>query len=265
MLRGILLKIAISGKGGVGKTTVAAGLVSLLATRGYGVYAIDADPDASLGAVLGFSADELAKLRPVVEMDELIAERAGAGGGIFCLNPKVDDLIDRFSLQRDNIRLLQMGSIKQAGTSCYCRENSFMYAVLGNLLLDRKEIVIMDMSAGIEHLTRGTSRGVDLMIVVTEPTSVSVRTAGIVSKLAGDLGIGVVKILANKVRSARDRAFILSHFSEEQLLAVLPFTEDILDSAKDGEGGLKGNVCHVLPGIEELTARILEVMQPEGS
>jgi CO dehydrogenase maturation factor len=257
------LKIAISGKGGVGKTTVSASLACALALRGYSVYAVDADPDASLGAVLGFSADELAKLRPVVEMDELIAERAGTGKGIFCLNPKVDDLVDKFSLQYGNIRLMQMGSVKQGGTSCYCRENSFLYAVLGNLLLDRKEVVIMDMSAGIEHLTRGTSRGVDLMIVVTEPTAVSVRTAGIVRKLASELGIGVVRVLANKVRTGKEHDYIRGHFREDELLAVLPFSEDILADAMDKEGGTAGDACRILPGMEEVAVRILAEMPPE--
>lgn len=257
------MKIAISGKGGVGKTTVAAGLACVFAMEGYSVYAIDADPDTSFGAVLGFPGEKLAQLRPVVEMDELIAERAGIGGGVFCLNPKVDDLIDKFSLQHGNIRLLQMGSIKQGGTSCYCRENSFLYAVLGNLLLDRKEVVIMDMSAGIEHLTRGTSRGVDLMVVVTEPTAVSVRTAGIVKKLAGELGIRRVKVLANKVRSAKDRAFIHTHFYEDELLAVLPFTEGILENAMETAGGPAGTACHILPDMEKVVAGILKEMLPE--
>jgi len=259
------LKIAISGKGGVGKTTVAASLACALSMRGYSVYAVDADPDTSLGAVLGFPADELAKLRPVVEMDELIAERAGKGGGVFCLNPKVDDLIDKFSLQFGNIRLMQMGSVKQGGTSCYCRENSFLYAVLSNLLLDRKEVVIMDMGAGIEHLTRGTSRGVDLMIVVTEPTAVSVRTAGIVRKLASDLGIGQVRVLANKARTGKDRDFIRAHFREDELLAVLPFTEEILEGAMDEQSGPAGASCRILPGMEAVAVSILAELAPEGN
>jgi len=251
------LKIAISGKGGVGKTTVAANLVRAFAVRDYYVYAIDADPDASLGAVLGFPAGELAKLRPVMEMREVIAERAGGDGAFYVLNPKVDDLIEDFSLRRGSIRFLRMGSVKQGGTACYCRENSFLYAVLGNLLLEKDDVVIMDMSAGIEHLTRGTSRGVDLMLVVTEPTQVSVQTAQLVRKLAADLGISRVKFLANKVRTDREREFIFSRLPAAELMGILPFAEEILDNAMADQSGLLTEVGGVLPGMAEIAAKIM--------
>jgi CO dehydrogenase maturation factor len=261
--RYFLLKIAVSGKGGVGKTTVAANLAKAFAARGYRVYAVDADPDVSLGAVLGFPAAELAGLRPVMEMQEVIAERAGQGDAFYTLNPKVDDLIDRFSLQRGNIRFLRMGAVKQGGTSCYCRENSFLYAVLGNLLLDRDDVVIMDMSAGIEHLTRGTARGVDLMIVVTEPTQVSVQTAQVVRKLAADLGIGRVKFLANKVRTDREREFISARLPAAELLGVLPFNEQILDNAMADQSGVLADAGGILPGMDELTAKIIQEASQE--
>ncbi|MCL5981218.1 MAG: AAA family ATPase [Firmicutes bacterium] len=257
MSGGIFLKIAVSGKGGVGKTTVAANLVLAFAAKGYHVYAIDADPDVSLGAVLGFPAGELASLRPVMEMQEVIAARGGGGGAFYALNPKVDDLIEGFSLRRDRISFLRMGSVKQGGTSCYCRENSFLYAVLGNLLLDRDDMVIMDMSAGIEHLTRGTSRGVDLMIIVTEPTLVSVQTAQVVRKLATELGIGRVKFLANKVRTARERDFIQSRFPPDELIGILPFAEEVLDNAMAEQSGLLGATGGTLPGMDEVVAKIM--------
>ncbi len=252
------MKIAISGKGGVGKTTVAANLVQAFAVRGYRVYAVDADPDVSLGAVLGFSAAELDALRPVMEMQEAIAERTGGGGAFYALNPKVDDLIDGFSLQRGNIRFMRMGAVKQGGTSCYCRENSFLYAVLGNLLLDRDDVVIMDMGAGIEHLTRGTARGVDLMIIVTEPTQVSLQTAQVVKKLAADLGIGKVKFLANKVRTAREHEFIMARLPAAELLGILPYDEQILDNAMADQSGLLAGAGGVLPGFGEIAGKIMD-------
>lgn len=252
------MKIAISGKGGVGKTTVAANLVQAFAARGYRVWAVDADPDVSLGAVLGFPAEELAALRPVMEMQEAIAQRTGGGGAFYALNPKVDDLLDGFSLQRGNIRFMRMGAVKQGGTSCYCRENSFLYAVLGNLLLDRDDVVIMDMSAGIEHLTRGTARGVDLMVIVTEPTQVSVQTSLVVRKLAADLGIGRVKFLANKVRTGREREYILARLPADGLLGILPFDEKILDNAMADQSGLLDGAGGVLPGLEEIADKIMD-------
>ncbi|MBS3942988.1 MAG: AAA family ATPase [Dethiobacter sp.] len=249
------MKIAISGKGGVGKTTVAANLVHAFAARGHYVYAVDADPDVSLGAVLGFSAADLAALRPVIELQELIAERTGGEGVFFTLNPKVNDLIDGYSLQCGKIRFLRMGAVKQGGSSCYCRENSFLYAVLGNLLLERDDIVVMDMSAGIEHLTRGTARGVDLMIIVTEPTRVSVQTAQIVRKLAADLGINRAQFLVNKVRTGRELEFILARLPADELLGIMPFDEDILDSAMADQHELPDR--KILPGLGEISEKIM--------
>jgi len=252
------LKIAISGKGGVGKTTVAANLVQSFAARGYRVYAVDADPDVSLGGVLGFSAAELATLRPVMEMQEAIAQRTGGGGALYTLNPKVDDLIDGFSLRRGNIWFMRMGAVKQAGASCYCPENSFLYAVLGNLLLDRDDVVIMDMSAGIEHLTRGTARGVDLMVIVTEPTQASVQTAQVVRKLSAELGISKVKYLANKVRDGREREFVLARFPADELLGLLSYDEKILDNAMADQSGLLDGTSGALPGFGEIANKIMD-------
>ncbi len=250
------MKIAISGKGGVGKTTLAANLVRAFANRGLNVYAVDADPDVSLGATLGLPAGELAMLRPVIEMKELVDERTGGGGAFFTLNPKVDDIIDHYSLRQGNIRFLRMGAVKQGGTACYCKENSFLYAVLNSLLLDKDDVVVMDMSAGIEHLTRGTSRGVDVLIVVTEPTRVSVQTAGVVKKLAEELGIRRVRVLANKVRTEKERQFIMSQFKAEELLGIISFDEDVLENALAEESGLLSG-AGVMPGIEDIVEKLL--------
>lgn len=250
------VKIAISGKGGVGKTTFSANLIRAFAKRDYHVYAVDADPDVSLGATLGLPADELAALRPIIEMKAIVDERTGGGGAFFTLNPKVDDLIDDYTVQQGNIRFLRMGAVKQGGTACYCKENTFLYAIVNSLLLDKEDVVIMDMSAGIEHLTRGTSRGVDMIIIVTEPTRVSVQTAKIVQKLATDLGICRVKILVNKLRTDREKEFIHAQFSAEELLGMVSFDEGVLENALEEESGLLEG-SGTMPGIDEILERIL--------
>lgn len=220
------MKIAVSGKGGVGKTTISANLAKLFVKKGYNVYAVDADPDSSLGLTLGISEDKLANIKPIIEMKELIGEKAG-DGAIYSLNPMVDDVADRFSIEINGIKFLRMGGVKRGGSDCYCRENTFLKALVNSLLLDTKDVVILDMGAGIEHLTRGTSRGVDLMIIVTEPGKSSVQTARIVEQLARELEIKQIKFVANKVRSQKEETFIKENFKPEELLGILHYDEAI--------------------------------------
>src|SRR3989304_3696489 len=180
------MKIAISGKGGVGKALLAAFLSQIFAESGYSVIAIDADPDANLASTLGFADPD--KITPISEMEDLIEERVGVrpgtSGSFFKLNPKVDDLPESYSVKKDGIRLMVMGRIKRGGTGCYCPEGALLQALLKHLLLQRNEVVIMDMEAGIEHLSRGTTRAVDKLIIVVEPGRRSIETAETIIRLA---------------------------------------------------------------------------------
>ncbi|MCR4418858.1 MAG: AAA family ATPase [Clostridia bacterium] len=254
------MKLAISGKGGVGKTTLAAGLVRYFADRGFTVYAVDADPDASLGLALGLDPEALAGMLPIVEMREVIASLTGGEGAFFSLNPEVGSLIEQYSVAADNVRFLKMGTVKQGGTSCYCRENSVLHALLSHLLLRRDEVVILDFSAGIEPLTRGTARGVNLLLVVTEPTRVSLHTARTVTALARDLEIQHVAYVGNKVRSNEEEAFLREHLPSDALLGVLPFDEG--EWAR-GRSLSEGTVAPSLrPALETIGNRILAAYAP---
>jgi len=224
------MKIAVSGKGGVGKTTIASNLAKLFQKEGFQVYAVDADADNSLGLALGISESELNEMKPMIEMKELIGEISG-DGALYTLNPRVDAIIHQYSIDAGGIRFLRMGGVKKGGSSCYCRENTFLKALMNTLIMDTKEIVILDMGAGIEHLTRGTSASVDLMLVVTEPGRASVQTARTVEGLAKELGIQEIRFIANKVRSAREKEFILSNFSQEELLGILGYDETIAEKS----------------------------------
>jgi len=220
------LKIAISGKGGVGKTTLSALLAHLYAREGKRVLAVDADPDANLASALGISEEEVQKIVPIAKMNELIYERTGAEPGRmgqwFTLNPKVDDIPDRFSVRKDGIRLLVMGGVETGGAGCACPENTLLKHLLRHLVVERGDTVIVDMEAGLEHLGRGTARAVDAFIVVVEPGRRSFQTAKAVVKLAADLGIKKVYAVANKVRPGEEEA-IREGVEGLPLLGFMPY------------------------------------------
>ncbi|TYO95007.1 AAA family ATPase [Desulfallas thermosapovorans] len=226
------MKLSISGKGGVGKTTIAAALAKIFAQNGGTVYAIDADPDACLAAGIGIPEEEAAKIKPVVEMRDAIRKKTG-DGAFYNLNPKLDDFLDEYSYKFGNIRFLRMGDPKKGGSECYCRENTFLHALVTSLLLDQKDTVIMDMGAGIEHLSRGTARGVDMMLVVVEPSRNSVNTARNVQRMARDLGIEKVGIIANKIRTDKEKEFIKSSFPDNNILGFIKFSESILANSME--------------------------------
>jgi CO dehydrogenase maturation factor len=253
------VKIAITGKGGVGKTTLSAGLALLFARGGARVIAVDADPDSNLAATLGYPDPE--GITPISEMKEMIAQRTGAQSGVagsyFSLNPRVDDIPESFCPQHEGIRLLVMGGGSRAGGSgCLCPENAFLRALMSHLLFGRQDVVILDMEAGVEHLTRGTARGVDVLVVVVEPGGRSLETAGRIRKLGADLGIGKVWAAANKVRDEGDRRFILQELEGLEVVTFIPYQDEIVESGK-GRGGVGRLLAGAAGGeIRKLQARL---------
>ncbi len=226
------MKIAISGKGGVGKTLLSSMLSRVFAESGYSVIAIDADPDANLAATLGFPNPE--KITPISEMSDLIEERTGVKPGqtapYFRLNPKVDDIPEKYALKQDGIKLMRMGRIKKGGTGCYCPENALLKALLAHLLVARNEVVILDMEAGIEHLGRGTASMVDKLLVVVEPGRRSIETALNIKELAAEIGLRNIAVVGNKVRTQSDREFLISSLPGFEFLGFIPYDQAIVDA-----------------------------------
>lgn len=254
------MKIAISGKGGVGKTTLAGLLAHVYAGRGRRVIAIDADPDANLASALGFSAETLARLKPIAELEDLIEERTGAKpgtyGAMFKLNPRVDDIPERYSVEERGIRLLVMGTVDKGGSGCVCPESVLLKSLVTHLLLREQEVLIMDMEAGIEHLGRATAGAVDAFIVVVEPGLRSIQTAQTVARLAQDIGVRRVYVVGNKIRDERDRQFILTNLPELPALGFLPLSPLAIEADLQGKA-----VFDMDPGLVQEAERIADELE----
>ncbi len=228
------MKIAISGKGGVGKTTLSACLSKYYADRKYKVIAVDADPDSNLASALGIDYDKALKITPLIEMKKLIEERTGAKpggyGAFFKLNPRVDDIPEKFGIDVDGVKLLVAGTIKAGGSGCYCPENVLLKNLFQYLVVNKEEIVILDMEAGIEHLGRGTCENMDALIIVIEPGFRSIQTARAIKKMSGDLGIKDLYVVINKVRTDEDRKILSGSLNDFIILGEIPYSEKVRES-----------------------------------
>jgi CO dehydrogenase maturation factor len=238
------MKIAISGKGGVGKSTLAAAIALLMARRGDKVLAVDADPDSNLAACLGIPLDKQKEIVPIARRADLIEERTGAKvdeyGQVFKLNPEVKDIADRFAFMHEGVALLVLGAVQKGGGGCACPESVLIRALVADLVMHKDESLVMDMEAGVEHLGRGTASGVDTLIVVLEPGQRSVETAHRIVRMAGEIGLKNVRFAANKVAGAADERFIRNAFPEEQLLGIIPYSEEIRLADRTGRSVLDG-------------------------
>ena len=230
------MKIAVSGKGGVGKTTFASFLIKALAVEGKKVLAIDADPDANLAQAVGVKNSD--HIIPIWQMKELIEERTeakiGTMGSFFKLNPKVDDLPERLSVEVDGIKVMVMGGVKKGGAGCICPESTLLKTLVNHIVLARDEAVVLDMEAGLEHLGRATAMSVDRLVVVVEPGRRSVETAHQIRKFAGDIGIKKLSFVGNKIRPEKDRVFLLEQMPDFQFLGFIPYRTNIIEADLDG-------------------------------
>jgi CO dehydrogenase maturation factor len=225
------MKIAITGKGGTGKTTVAGILAHCFKDSGYDVLAVDADPDANLASAIGLPPERASQIKPISEQRQLIKERTGANprqfGQLFKLNPKVSDIPDEFCVKFQGIKLLVMGAVRSGGEGCACPENVLLKNLLSELILHRKEVIIVDMEAGIEHLGRATAQSIDRMLIVVEPGLRSIQTAHTILKMGKDIGVPSFGILGNKVRSDQQREWITHQFPGNMILGTIPYDESI--------------------------------------
>jgi len=236
------MKLAIAGKGGVGKTTIAATLARLLGRAGLNVLAIDADPAMNLAVSLGISPGVAKMIVPISDNPDLIEERTGArpgetGGTVFNLTPHVEDLASKFGVPApDNTRLLVLGTVKSAGSGCMCPANALLRALLRHVFLEKGEAVVMDMEAGLEHLGRGVIRGVDVLLAILEPRPSSVQVYRNIARLGGELGIRTIMPVGNKVTHATEAEFLRREVETEghKLVAAIPYDVSIVRAEMSG-------------------------------
>ena len=256
------MKIAVSGKGGVGKTTLTATLAKLFADDGRKVIAIDADPDTNLAAALGIKDAD--KIIPLVELKELVKERTGSTsdefGKFFKLNPTVNDLPEKYSISTNGMRLMTLGTIKRGGSGCACPEGVMLKALLNHLILQRDEVVIVDMEAGIEHLGRASIRAVTALIVVVEPGKRSIQTAFQVKKLAADLGIKTVYAVGNKVMNDTHIEFIKKELKDIPLLGTISYNNRLIELDLQGEAAFSDNE-QLVSEVTEIIAKLKECIK----
>ncbi|NIO29811.1 MAG: AAA family ATPase [Candidatus Latescibacteria bacterium] len=228
------MKLAISGKGGAGKTTLAGILAHYFMNDGYKVLAVDADPDSNLASAIGIPESQAASIKPISEQRKLIKQRTGASprqfGQLFKLNPTVSDIPDKFSINYKDIKLLVLGAVQKGGNGCACPENVLLQSLLNEIILEREEVVIVDLEAGIEHLGRATSGAVDRMIIVVEPSFRSVNTAETIMKLAREIGIESFGIVGNKIQNEQQKSWITAQFPEEFILGMIPYHSVFLEA-----------------------------------
>ena len=256
------MKLAITGKGGVGKTTLSSTLARLYADEGRTVLAADVDPDANLGLALGLSQEEVDQIIPISKMRTLVEERTGATAAnkFFKLNPYVADIPDTFSKDINGVKLLVMGTVDVGGSGCVCPEHVMLKSILSSLTYRKGDVVIMDMEAGPEHLGRGTAMNMDQFIVVIEPGARSVQTYHNVKRLASDLGVKRVRVVANKVRDERDEEFVKNSIPAEDLLGIIHYNTEVIDADRNGESPYD----YSPKAIEEIR-KIKEILDREDS
>jgi CO dehydrogenase maturation factor len=251
------MKIAVTGKGGVGKTTLTALIAQAYADQGKAVLAVDADPSPCLAGALGFPEEKRAQLHPISEMDDLIYERTGARpgttGGFFTINPRVDDIPDRFSIEHRGVRLLEMGAVETGGSGCICPESALLKTLFTHLLFRQDEILLLDMYAGVEHLGRATIDFIDMMLIVVEPTRRSLGTAQQIRILANQIGLKRLWLIGNKIRNQEEQAFVETQSPDLPVLGFLPADLGVQEADRLG--------IPVYDHIPEIQAAAMNIIQ----
>jgi CO dehydrogenase maturation factor len=233
------MKIAVSGKGGVGKTLIAGGLARGFAERGLKTIAIDADSSPNLALTLGLSAEEARKILPISENKELVDSKTGTGySGVYRLSFTVDDIVREYSVNTPlGVNLIVMGTVKSMESGCMCAPNAVIRALLRHLIVDRNEAVVLDLEAGVEHIGRGTARQMDALLIVADSNLKSLEIAKHIHDLAAKAGMKQLYLIGNRVMNDAQKEAIRSFARKNGLflLTLIPFDSKVTDADMQGE------------------------------
>jgi CO dehydrogenase maturation factor len=262
---GSLMKMAVSGKGGVGKTFIAGTLAWLFARRGQRVIAIDADSSPNLGLFLGLSPEEAGAILPISENRDLISLKTGTGyPGVYHLTFPVEDVVERYAVHTPSgVDLLVMGTVASMGSGCTCPANAVVRALLRHVTVQRDEVVILDMEAGVEHLGRGTADRVDMMLVVTDANARALHAAQKIARLSVEAGIPKTRILANMVEDAAQRRAVQEYVRDHGLdcIGQIPFDPVVREAGISGRMVFTGPETPAIQALERIRQRIAADMQ----
>lgn len=257
------MKIAVSGKGGVGKTLVSGTLAGYFAKKGFKVLAIDADPSPNLALTLGISVEEANNIIPISDNKDLLDEKTRTEfPGVYRLSFTVEDIVEENGIESPyGVNLLVMGTVKSAGSGCACGPNAVVRELLRHLIVERDEVVVVDLEAGIEHMGRGTAKHVDTMLIVVDSSRKSLEIAKKINGMSNEAGIKKVFVVGNKIRDSVEKELI-SDFTERnglQLLALIPYDDTVVKADRLGEAPLKyAETSEGVKTIQEIAERLLQ-------
>jgi CO dehydrogenase maturation factor len=256
------LKVAVAGKGGVGKTLIAGGLASGFAARGLKTIAIDADSSPNLALTLGLTAEDARKILPISENRELVESKTGTGySGVYRLSFTVDDILRDYAVSTPfNVSLIVMGTVKAMEAGCMCAPNAVIRAMLRHLIVERDEAVVLDLEAGVEHIGRGTARQVDALLIVADSNLKSLEIAKHIYDLAAKAGMKNLYLIGNRVMSPEQEDAIKTFADKNGLLilALIPFDSKVTKADMLGETPLKQKDIVAVQAIDNICEKLLK-------
>jgi len=256
------MKVAVSGKGGVGKTLIAGGIASGFAARGLKTIAIDADSSPNLGLTLGLSPQETRKIVPISENKTLIESKTSTGySGVYRLQFSVDDIVRDYSVSTPlGPNLIVMGTVQSMGSGCMCAPNAVIRALLRHLVVERDEAVVLDLEAGVEHIGRGTARQVDTLLILADSNLKSLEIAKHIYDMAKVAGMQQLFLVGNRVMNDAQQQAI-QRFAEKNGLPILTFVrfdQRVIEADMLGETPLKNKEIEAVKTIDNICQLLLE-------